>query len=429
MDVSNEVISPERLYGLWEQHNWSANSIDFTPDAGHWRERFDDRQRESVLWISSMFLVGEEAVARTLTPVMDASPELSDQIFLATQIVDEARHHVFFDRFLREVASVGSDTTTTLRKAESHLTWGFRQVFGELDRVTDELRRKPRDRALLAQTVSLYHLVVEGLLAVPGQHFLRESMKRMDVMPGFRQGVQHVANDESRHVAYGVLLLGRLVRSSPECRAAAIEMWDRVLGWAAGVFAPPGMDEAYPRALGFGVPEVFAFGMRSFETKVRRAGIDPSDIPMLSRLESDLSYEERATRAWELVRCGVIGTDAEPSPTPEVLRMIFEIMADEAQPDVLRRIGGTVEWRFSDGPAWHVRANDGHVEAVDAPADSPALVIRTTVPEWTKVAVQRTDPLRSVVGGRMRIDGPLSAKLKLSKLFGRPLVGAGRRKR
>lgn len=422
-----ETISPQRLYALWEQHNWSATGIELSTDATDWAERLTDHQRSSALWISSMFLVGEEAVARTLTPLMDASPELSDQIFLATQIVDEARHHVFFDRFLREVASLGTDTTSTLREADGHLTWGFRRIFDELDRVTDALRAKPRDRALLTQSVALYHLVVEGLLAVPGQHFLRQSMKRMGVLPGFREGVQHIAHDESRHVAYGVLLLGRLVRSSDEYRAAAIEMWDRVLPWAAGVFAPPGMDESYAEALGFGVPEIFAFGMRSFETKVRRVGIDPAEIPMLGRLEQDLPYEERARRAWALVQCDVIGTDGEPHPTPEVMEMIFNAVAEQVDARVLSSLGGPVQWTFTDAAPWHVLLRDGAAVPVQGPAGRPVLVVRSSVAEWTKITVDRADPRRSVLAGRLKVQGPVGSRLRFAKLFGRPLLGSGRR--
>jgi len=158
-----EVISYERLYRLWEENNWNATGIDFSVDKEHWRTKLDDRQRESALWNYAMFLVGEEAVARTLTPVLDAAPDYPQSVFLTTQIVDEARHHVFFDRFMREVASQGHDPASTLEAMDRHLTWGFRQVFAELDRVTDALRKKPKDRELLAQTVTIYHLVVEGL--------------------------------------------------------------------------------------------------------------------------------------------------------------------------------------------------------------------------------------------------------------------------
>jgi hypothetical protein len=70
----SETISYDRLYRLWEQNPWSATSIDFTVDAEHWQTKLDERQRESALWNYAMFLVGEEAVARTLTPVLDAAP-------------------------------------------------------------------------------------------------------------------------------------------------------------------------------------------------------------------------------------------------------------------------------------------------------------------------------------------------------------------
>src|SRR5688500_15447164 len=114
VEQAPESISYHKLYEHWERHNWSAAGIDFETDKVHWREQLTERQRESALWNYAMFLVGEEAVARTLTPVLDSAPGHAESLFLTTQIVDEARHHVSFDRFMREGASVASDTTSTL---------------------------------------------------------------------------------------------------------------------------------------------------------------------------------------------------------------------------------------------------------------------------------------------------------------------------
>ncbi|MGH2757206.1 MAG: ribonucleotide-diphosphate reductase subunit beta, partial [Actinomycetota bacterium] len=264
-----EVISYERLYRLWEDNNWSATKIDFSVDKEHWYTKLDERQRDSALWNYAMFLVGEEAVARTLTPVCDAAPGFPETIFLTTQIVDEARHHVFFDRFMREVVGVGRDTASTLEELEGQLTWGFRQVFDELDRLTDALRKKPKDRPLLAQTIALYHVVIEGVLAIPGQHFIQRYVERYEILPGFTEGITNVSRDEARHVAFGIKFLGDLVRSSDECRQAALELWDRVMPWASGVFIPPNRDRGYVECFGFTLEEIFAFGMRSFETKLR----------------------------------------------------------------------------------------------------------------------------------------------------------------
>src|SRR5688572_17649502 len=165
LEKSPESISYQKLYEHWEKHNWSAAGIDFETDKAEWSDRLTERQRESALWNYAMFLVGEEAVARTLTPILDSAPGHSESVFLTTQIVDEARHHVFFDRFMREVAAQGRDPKSTLAEADRYLTWGFRQIFDELDRVTDMLRKKPKDLPLVAQAIALYHVVIEGMLA------------------------------------------------------------------------------------------------------------------------------------------------------------------------------------------------------------------------------------------------------------------------
>ena len=413
-----EVISYERLYRLWEQNNWSATQIDFSTDAEHWRTEFTDLQREAALWNYAMFLVGEEAVARTLTPVLDATEGFPQKIFLTTQIVDEARHHVFFDRFMREVAGLGSDTQTTLSSVDRHLTWGFRQVFAELDRITQALQKKPKDKALLTQAIALYHVVIEGVLAVPGQHFIQRYMKDLKLMPGFSEGINNVSRDESRHVAFGIKYLGELVRSSKECRDAAIEMWDRVLPWSAGVFVPPNLDNRYAECFGFTLVEIFAFGMRSFETKLKRIGIDYSEIELLKREDRSLTYEERAQRAWVLIKAGVIGDDTkEPRLGTEAFEILFDGMARSLNLDAARSLNGPIEWNFSDADPWHLVVTNGHAEAKPGRGGKPALRFETTSADWAKFTVGRIDPRMAVLQRKLKVKGSLSAKARLPKLF------------
>ena len=413
-----EVISNERLYRLWEQNNWSATAIDFSTDVDHWHNVFTETQRRSALWNYAMFLVGEEAVARTLTPVLDAAPNHDQKIFLTTQIVDEARHHVFFDRFMREVAGQGSDTKSTLASVESQLTWGFKQVFGELDRLTQELHNKPGDKALLAQVIALYHVIIEGVLAVPGQHFIQRYVKDLELLPGFTEGINNVSRDESRHVAFGVKFLGELVRSSKEIRAAAIELWDRVLPWSAGVFIPPRRDESYVECFGFSLVEIYAFGMRSFQTKLKRIGIDPTEIALLSKEDHSLSFEERARRAWVLIDSGIIGDDRkQPAPTPEALEIIFDGVSRSVDLGVARSLGGPVQWDFEDGQSWHLVVTNGHAEAKPGAAGKPVLRLETTTSDWSKFAVGRADPRWALLRRKLKLHGSLSAKAKLAKLF------------
>jgi len=414
-----ESISYAKLYEHWERHNWSAAAIDFQADKGHWRERLTERQREAALWNYAMFLVGEEAVARTLTPVLDSAPGYSESIFLTTQIVDEARHHVFFDRFMREVASQGRDTQSTLDEADRYLTWGFRQVFAELDRVTDALRKKPKDLPLVAQTVALYHLVVEGMLAIPGQHFIQRYVRKLDVLPGFRQGIDNVSRDESRHVAFGIKYLGDLFRRSDECRAAAIEEWNRVFRWTAGVFVPPNHDPSYAECFDFTLEEIYAFGLRSFVTKAKRLGIDPfAEIRMLSRLDKELTYEEHARNLWVMIRAGVVGDDRrEPEINREVLELLFEGMTRGVDLEVARSLGGPILWAFTDTEPWHLVVTNGHAEAKPGRVENAALTLEVSASDWAKISVERADPRMALLKRRLRLHGSFAAKAKLPKLF------------
>jgi hypothetical protein len=413
-----EAISYERLYRLWEENNWSATGIDFTVDVEHWRSRLTERQREAAMWNYAMFLVGEESVARTLTPVLDANLDYPQQVFLTTQIVDEARHHVFFDRFMREVAGQGSDTQSTFDAMEPHLTWGFQQVFAELDRTSEALRRKRKDRALLAQMIALYHVLIEGTLAIPGQHFIQRYVEKLEILPGFSTGIANVSRDEARHVAFGIMLLGELVASSKECRAAAIEMLDRVMPWAVGVFVPPNLDPSYAECFDFTLEEIEAFGMRSLETKLRRIGIDRNEIRLLSREDPSLSYEERARRAWILIRAGVIGDDRrEPHVDEEVMEILFDGMERAIDLDIARSLGGPIEWDFTDGESWHLVVTDGHAEAKPGRAGQPALRLEIASSDWARIAVGRTDPRWALLKRRLKVHGSLSAKAKLPRLF------------
>ena len=414
----SEVISYERLYRLWEENSWSATNIDFTVDKEHWQTRLTDKQRDSALWNYSMFLVGEEAVARTLTPVLEAAQGFPESIFLTTQIVDEARHHVFFDRFMREVVGKGSDTESTLRAMEPYLTWGFKQVFAELDRITDQLRKKPKDKALLAQTIALYHVVVEGMLAVPGQHFIQRYVKKLNILPGFKEGIDNVSRDEARHVAFGIKFLGELTRSSKDCRDAAIELWDRVLPWAVGVFVPPNRDREYAECFDFTLTEIYAFGYRSFETKLKRLGISMEEIPMMRQQGLEESYEERARQAWVLIDAGIIGDDRrEPEVTREAMEILFEGAARSANLEVARSLGGPIEWLFTDFEPWHMVVTNGHAEAKPGAVDNAALQIEVSSADWARIAMRRADPRIALLRRRLKLHGSLGARAKLPKLF------------
>src|SRR5665648_1303974 len=96
--------SYSRLFSRWENQPWSSEQFDFSLDAEHWRgDGFTQLQKEFIQWSLSSFFLGEERVTTELLPFAIAAPSHEARAFLATQISDEAKHMVFFDRFYRAV--------------------------------------------------------------------------------------------------------------------------------------------------------------------------------------------------------------------------------------------------------------------------------------------------------------------------------------
>ena len=158
-----------------------------------------------------MFFYGEDRVADTLAPYITAAPTEEQAYFLATQQVDEVRHSVFFHRFFKEVIGVGGDSIqSTLASTLPQLNWGYRGIFDRLDLMAEELR-KDRSLPKYAQAITLYHLIVEGSLAQPGQHFIEDFFASEETMPGFSSGMANVSRDEQRHIGFGVKVLSELL--------------------------------------------------------------------------------------------------------------------------------------------------------------------------------------------------------------------------
>src|SRR5205823_12150337 len=241
---STEQINYADLYERWEKGNWRATEIDFSQDRIDWHERLSDDQRRGALWLFTLFFHGEDSVTDNLSPYVDAAPTEEQSYFLTTQQVDEARHSVFFKRFLHEVVGVGDGTAGgALAGTSGQLTWGHRQVFGRLDRMAAELR-KDRSKVQLARAVTLYHVVIEAGLAQSGQHTIERFLEAEDVLPGFREGIRNVSLDEQRHIAFGVRLLADLYREDPEpIQDAIVSTIREVLGWTTATGIPP--DPAY----------------------------------------------------------------------------------------------------------------------------------------------------------------------------------------
>ena len=72
---------------------------------------------------------------------------------------------------------------------------------------TRRLGEQPDDQETLVEAVTLYHMIIEGMLALTGQHFIIDYNEREGTLPGFVQGFNLIARDEHRHVAFGARFL------------------------------------------------------------------------------------------------------------------------------------------------------------------------------------------------------------------------------
>jgi ribonucleotide reductase beta subunit family protein with ferritin-like domain len=220
--LPTDSITYEDLYARWERGNWSATELDFTEDARQWRDEFTEFERQAAIWNYCLFFWGEDAVADNLSPYIDAAPLEEQKYFLTTQQVDEARHSVFFKRFMHEVCGIGDGTASSgLQEIKPQLSPGFRKIFDRLDRMADELRAD-HSPAQLAAAVTLYHVVIEAALAQPGQHMICTYLEERNQLPAFREGMENVAADEQRHIGFGVKLLSDLNREDPVRVPAAL---------------------------------------------------------------------------------------------------------------------------------------------------------------------------------------------------------------
>ncbi|MGN6816631.1 MAG: ribonucleotide-diphosphate reductase subunit beta, partial [Solirubrobacterales bacterium] len=174
-------------------------------------------------------------------PIMRAAPTEDQKIFLCTQIADEARHVRFFERFYREVGVLESDALSEmLEETSAHLNTKFGDLFdGMLKERTDRLSAEPEDAEALVEAVTLYHMVIEGMLALTGQHFIMEFNEREGTLPAFVEGFSNVARDEHRHVAFGSVFLREKAREDDRYKQAIQRTLEQALPLADGVLQPP----------------------------------------------------------------------------------------------------------------------------------------------------------------------------------------------
>jgi ribonucleoside-diphosphate reductase beta chain len=272
--------SYEKLFSRWENQQWNSETFDFSQDKLDWEgDAFTDVQREFMLWSLSSFFLGEERVTTELLPFAIAAPSHEARAFLCTQISDEAKHMVFFDRYYREVFGVDAATLSANLKAHRpsmNERWG--ELFdGILHDCAERLRQDPGDMEALVRGVTVYMVVIEGTLALTGARFILRYLKEADRLPGFRQGFTAVNRDESRHVGFGVKFLADAIKADERYKRTVEATLQETLPVGTLALAPPMVDDPYNFTTPFGYEssEIYAYAMRSLSKKLAAMGMEP----------------------------------------------------------------------------------------------------------------------------------------------------------
>jgi ribonucleoside-diphosphate reductase beta chain len=243
---------------------WNPSEIDLSQDRADW-EAMNSDQRVAILRLTARFLGGEEAVTLDLLPLILAiarQGRLEEEMFLTTFLFEEAKHMDLFSRWIREVTGAAK----LPRAPEASV-----QLFDvELPTAMNALLVDQSPAAIARASVT-YNMIIEGVLAETGYHTYHQSLAVNGLMPGLCAGLVNIKRDESRHIAYGVYLLSRLVSEDPSVWEVIEERMAELKPLAEAIIRA-GYD-AYPGGVnpfGLRVDEFSEFAQSQFRKRYER---------------------------------------------------------------------------------------------------------------------------------------------------------------
>jgi len=237
------------LYRKAVKQAWSPDELDFSRDRAEW-ELLSPETRKRRIWSMRMFFDGEERVASLLAPLVWAAPSKDVEAFVATQLTDEVRHTIFFERYWREVVGTSAASLDDLVREigigpEENEAYNY-FFYQWLPAQAQWLASHPKDLEASVRFVTVYHLAVEGALFLTGMRYQLEGARRWGRTWGYYKGFTAATRDESRHVLFGVKYLQDMVRQDPARFAPVVQSTiQECLPLIAKTMRPPRGDMNY----------------------------------------------------------------------------------------------------------------------------------------------------------------------------------------
>jgi ribonucleoside-diphosphate reductase beta chain len=256
---------------LWDKAKrlgiWNPRDIDFSQDVIDW-QGMSEEQRTGLARQSSLFLAGEESVTLDLLPlimVIAREGRIEEEMYLTSFLWEEAKHVEGFRRFFDEVVQ---DRTDLSRYHGPN----YRRIF--YDELPTAMNRLLTDSSPVAQVraSATYNMIVEGVLAETGYYSYGRSLNENNLLPGMQQFIGLLKRDESRHIAFAVYFLSRLMAEHGDIVWEAFqERMNELLPLTLGV-VDDGYEAMEADNMAFNVErdEILAYAMSQFQKRMDR---------------------------------------------------------------------------------------------------------------------------------------------------------------
>lgn len=192
---------PRSLYYRWETEQWEAGALVFAKDRATWRGLDADR-RTSIVAALGCFLVPDGRAGDLLVPFVDAVPNEEEQVFLTSQLADEARAVVFCDRLTEEIFRTDQDRDARFRPNDC-----LRRLLDLAEPRADEVRVGRNAGPALHEGLLILGVILDGVLAPAIQRRLGKWLEEDGGFPGLTEGMRSLARDTSRHAHFSIRLL------------------------------------------------------------------------------------------------------------------------------------------------------------------------------------------------------------------------------
>jgi hypothetical protein len=168
----------------------------------HWAKLADkdiqELRRHFQSWTLSQFMHGEQGALLATAQIVTTVPWVDAKFYASTQVIDEARHVEVLSKFLQRKMGTIYPIGPTLKVLLDELL----QVEGM------------QKKTLGMQT--LFEGTAVGIM---------DLMRSESRNPFFTEMIRRVEQDESRHAAFGVLTMRRVVKEASENERGAMEDW------------------------------------------------------------------------------------------------------------------------------------------------------------------------------------------------------------